>query len=452
MKIHIISLFFLLFLLKTEKNVAQIPVISGWSQFTASADSRLIYVSDISGNDATAQPYLPNAAAVGADPFNPSGAIMPFKTITAAKAQLRAGFPDWILFKRGETWVNQRFGVVDLRGRSSTEPMLIAAYGACGARPQIQTGNADFIHFNGSSASNMAIVGIHALPHTRNGTDEPTAIHLVNAPFDNFLLEDCFFEKFHSNLLAFDPNPANVYAATRTNFKARRNILVDAYTTGSAHAGAMFMNNVNGILFEENLLDHNGWSATIGGANPTQFRHNSYFQVSCQNLVFTKNIVSRAAATGGGFRCGGTITNNLFLANPHNIQFGTEEDYDGLGAGINFPTQFKTGEIAHNVVLDARAESFENGRGISVLKVKNTNIHDNIIAHFTPVTNYNIGIFLNYDENVTVQNNVVYKWGNNRSSGWDWANGVRLGAGLIGINYLTNNEIQMTNNLGTCRA
>ncbi len=450
MKKSIIFLLFSIFFIKTEKNQAQIPVVNGWSQFTPSSDSRLIYVSDISGNDATAQTYLPSSSVIGADPFLPSGSILAYKTIAAAKAQLRVGFPDWLLFKRGETWVNQRIGVVNLNGRSATEPMLMAAYGACGARPQIQTGNLDFIHFFGASASNMAIVGIHAIPHTRGGTDEPIALHLVNAPFSNFLVEDCFFERFHGHFLIQDNNPANAYLATRNNFKARRNILIDAYTTGSTHSGGMFIRNVNGILFEENLIDHNGWSETIAGATPTAFRHNTYFQVSCQNLVFTKNIVSRAGATGGSFRCGGTITDNLFLANPQNMQFGTEENVDGGGGGLNFPTEFRTGEVAHNVILDARAETFDNGRGISVLKVKNANIHDNIIAHFSPITNENIGIFMNYDENVTAENNVIYKWGNNQSSGWSFANGIRLGGGLIGTNYLNNNEIQMTNSLGTC--
>lgn len=450
MKKTIIFLFFSIFLIKIERNHAQIPVVNGWSQFTPSSDSRLIYVSDISGNDATAQTYLPSSPAIGADPFNPSGNILAYKTIAAAKTQLRAGYPDWILFKRGETWVNQRIGVVSLNGRSATEPMLIAAYGACGTRPQIQTGNLDFIHFFGASASNVAIIGIHAYPHTRSGTDDPIALHLVNAPFSNFLVEDCFFERFHGHFLIQDNNSANAYLATRTNFKARRNILVDAYTTSAAHAGGMFIRNVNGILFEENLIDHNGWSATISGATPTQYRHNVYFQVSCQNLVFTKNIVSRAGATGGSFRCGGTITDNLFLANPQSIQFGTEEAVDGGGGGINFPSEFRTGEVANNVILDARAETFDNGKGISVLKIKNANIHNNIIAHFTPVTNYNIGVFMNYDENVTVENNVIYKWGNNLSAGWNFANGIRIGAGLIGTNYLNNNEIQMTNTLGTC--
>lgn len=74
----------------------------------------------------------------------------------------------------------------------------------------------------------------------------------------------------------------------------------------------VFIDNVDSILFEDNVIDHNGWSETIAGATTNGFRHNTYFQVGNRNLIFRNNIVSRAAATGGSFRCGGIIHNNLF--------------------------------------------------------------------------------------------------------------------------------------------
>ena len=61
---------------------------NGWSILTPSADSRLIYVAS-GGNDSTAQPYLPSDAAIGSDPYNPSGAILPYATITADRKSTR---------------------------------------------------------------------------------------------------------------------------------------------------------------------------------------------------------------------------------------------------------------------------------------------------------------------------------------------------------------------------
>lgn len=425
---------------------AQIPVVNGWSQFAPSADSRLIYVSDVSGNDATALHYLPSSPQIGSDPFMPVGAIMPYKTLLAAKAQLRNGFPDWILFKKAETWTNQRFGAITLSGRSATEPLLISAYGACDTRPKILTGTESFIDFIGASASHTVISGIHSTPHTYTGTGDPVGIRLINAPFNSFLVEDCFFEFFAAAITSHDPLLG--YNTTRQNLKIRRCILTDAYKVGGN--SNMFLANIDGILFEDNLIDHNGWNDNVSGAAPNAFSHNTYFQVSNTNLVFQNNIVSRASATGGGFRCGGTILNNLFLSNPKGIQFGTHETVNGSGGGINWPGNFLSGEVADNVVLDSRAESFEQGMGIQVQRVKNTAVHHNIVAHFTPSSDYNIGALLNEVDNVDFHHNIVYNWGNNNTGGNTYSAGLSCANGMIGTNLIHQNDIQMNNLRGSC--
>lgn len=421
---------------------SQLSVVNGWTQFSASTDTRLIYVSSVSGNDATARSYFPSAVEIGNDPFKPTGAIMAYQTLAAARAQLRNGYPDWILFKNGETWTNQRFGVTTLYGRNHNEPMLIGSYGASAQRPTILTGNQGFIDLTGSSSSYLAVVGIQCEPHTRAGNDEPIGIRIISAPFTYVIIEDCYVSKYFQNLAIHDPTFPNY--PTRSRLIMRRNILADAYVTSSSHANCMFIDNVDTVVFHENLLDHNGWSSTISGATPTGFRHNSYFQVNCRHLSFSENIIARAAATGGGHRCGGSIIDNLYIANPKNIQFGTHE------STLNWPTEFVTGEVAYNVVLDARMESFEQGTGIQIQRVKNATIHHNIIAHFTPNSQYNNGLFCNETENINVYNNVIYKWGNNTSSGPAYSNGLAVGSSLLGINTISNNDIQMKNSKGYC--
>lgn len=425
----------------------QIPVVNGWSQFTPSADSRLIYVSDVSGNDATAQFYLPSSPEIGADPFLPVGPILPWKTLAAAKAQLRVGFPDWLLFKRGETWTSQRFGVVTLSGRSATEPLLIGAFGACGERPRLLTGSETLIDFNGASASHVALSGIYATPQTYAGATDCLAVRLINAPFSSFLIEDCFFETF-SNHIAIHNLPS--YGTSRQNLKVRRCILTDAWKIGGSGGGGLFIANVAGILFEENLLDHNGWKTGVPGAEANAFSHNTYFQVSNTGLVFKNNVVSRASATGGGFRCGGSIVNNLFAANPKGIQFGTHESENGSGGGINWPTSFKTGEVANNVILDSRVEPFEQGTGLQIQRIKNAAAHHNIVAGFTPVSEYNTGVILNEVENVDFHHNIVHNWGNNHPAGNPYSTALACGAGIIGSNQLHHNDFQMHLLRGSC--
>lgn len=60
----------------------------GWTNITASADSRIIYVSNSTGNDANAG--LSSSA--------------PLRTIAAAIAKTRNGFADWVRLKRGDVF------------------------------------------------------------------------------------------------------------------------------------------------------------------------------------------------------------------------------------------------------------------------------------------------------------------------------------------------------------
>lgn len=419
---------------------AQLPVINGWTQFSPSSDSRIIYVS-ATGNDATAQSYAPTDPEVGSNPFLPTGSILPYQTIAAAVTQLRDGYPDWILFKKGDSFVNQNLGSTDYYGKNRTEPMLFASYGTSNDRPKIMTGNQQFWNATGSSANYLAFVGLEIFPHTRTTSDDPVGFRIIDAPFTSILIEDCHIHHYFQ-LLAFH-DPVITSTPTRSNFKLRRSILERAYTLTSAHANAMFLNNIDSILFEENLLDHNGWD-TIAGANPTSFRHNSYFQVGCRNLLFRENIVSRAGATGGGFRCGGNIFNNTFLSNPKNIQFGTFE------TTIDWPTEYVTGLVNYNVVLDSRVEPMQPGIGLTSERTKNSIIRDNIIAHFTPVSDYNYAVYLNETENVHFDHNIIYNWGNN-SSGIEYSSGIIVGNSLIGTTYIDSNHVQMKNSQGYCQ-
>ena len=73
----------------------------GWSIITPSADSRLIYVDATNGNDATGTHYLPSTLP-NVDNWHDPGAVQPYQTFSAALAEKRQDYPDWILLKRGE--------------------------------------------------------------------------------------------------------------------------------------------------------------------------------------------------------------------------------------------------------------------------------------------------------------------------------------------------------------
>lgn len=437
----IFGTFFCFFVLLHTPVFAQLPIVDGWTVFTPSADSRIIYVSSSDGNDATAEFYNSSDSELNGNAFLPGTGILPYQTLTAAKAQLRDGFPDWILLQKGDVFNDQSFGTLSIDGRSANEPILIGSYGTAPDRPEVLTGANSFLSFSGA-ASHIAIVGIYAEPHTRTGSDEPSGINILNAPFESFLVEDCHFHLFHMHLVVQDYSGASSY--THKGFTARRNILTDAYKIGGG-GGGVYMHHIDSILFEENLIDHNGWNEAISGADATGFSHNTYFQSSCAHLVFRKNIVSRASAVGIGARCGGVISDNLLLSNPRNLFVGSFDQ-----GQINWPTDAVSGEVTNNVILDARAEAFDAGNGITIDRIRNVEVRRNIVAHFTPSGTYNIGIGADHIDSLIVTQNIVYDWGNNLNSGFDFSSGVSIGPNRLDINRIASNDIQLNNPQGYC--
>lgn len=83
-------------------------------------DSRLVYASASSGNDAN-------------DGLTPA---TPKRTLAAAAELMRQGFPDWLLLRRGDQW-NEGLAGFSFSGRSVSEPAVVTAYGPGGAAPRV---------------------------------------------------------------------------------------------------------------------------------------------------------------------------------------------------------------------------------------------------------------------------------------------------------------------------
>ena len=139
---------------------------NGWTVFTPSSDTRIMYVS-ASGNDSTARIYSKSYA----DPFNPS---LPkaFKTYAAAFSHARNGYPDWILFKRGETFY-EAIGSQIVNGRSASEPFLIGCYGNTGSSPVLKIGSSTgiqigYVNSSAITSQYIAVQGIRVYSHTRD--------------------------------------------------------------------------------------------------------------------------------------------------------------------------------------------------------------------------------------------------------------------------------------------
>lgn len=407
---------------------------NGWTIFEPSSDSRIVYVSASLGNDATAQFYAYNDPEINGNPFQPQSTILPYQTLSAAFSQIRNGYADWVLLKDDEIFNAPNIPLLNLNGRSKSEPILISSYGNSGNRPTLLSASTNLFNFSGN-ANNIAIVGLHGNASLRSPTDEPIAINILNAPFSYFLVENCYFENYASNIVVQDYNSITSY--THKNFIARRNILINSYLVGG-NASGVYMYNIDSIYFFQNLIDHNGWDENISGAGANGFSHNTYFHPSCGFLDFSENIVSRASAVGIGARCGGKIFNNLLIENPRNILIGSFDP-----SQINWPTEAAESEVSYNVVLGSRVDSYDPGNGISLERVRNSYIHHNILAHFTEISDYNNGFGLNYFENIKLSKNIIYNWTNNLNSGPSYASAVFIGTNRLGNSSIDSNKIQL---------
>jgi hypothetical protein len=98
----------------------------GWSIVNPAFDSKIMYVDLVSGDDGEASPHT-NMTLGGGTPRNP-GSVNAYKTIEAAMLELREGYPDWLVVKRGQTFTRTST-LTFPSGRSLTERAVFTSYG-----------------------------------------------------------------------------------------------------------------------------------------------------------------------------------------------------------------------------------------------------------------------------------------------------------------------------------
>jgi hypothetical protein len=155
----------------------------------------------------------------------------------------------------------------------------------------------------------------------------------------------------------------------------------NAWTTTNAHAQGAYFGAVDGLTLSYNTFDHNGWREDKPGAEPDQFRHNCYVQVSCRNVTSRQNIYRDAANIGLSLRCGGVSSNDRFIRCPTSIQMGTDQPgYDSFTPSgmILSPVIFGSADI-----LRRPYDGFE-AAGISITNGLNVQIHDAVLMENDP--------------------------------------------------------------------
>jgi len=309
---------------------------AGWTAFPPSAaGARVVHVSSSAGR--------PTNTGLSPD--------SPVDSLARGVALLRDGAGDRLLLRCGDTF-RESFGGWTKSGRSPDQPLLIASYGD-GQRPRVVSpGTA--LNILSTEVHDLALVGLHltaagrdpALPDFDPASPASHGVRVVR-PVTNLLIEDCRVEFFGSNLTL---TAGDVPGAKLSNIRVRRCQVLDAWSTAGAFtAQGLYASGCDGLLIEENVFDHNGWSETIPGAVGNIFRHNLYLSAANANVIVRGNVIARAASHGLQLRGGGVIEDNLFLDNALHC----------LLAGA-------AGRFRRNAVLGGRDLDADNPRGFGV--------------------------------------------------------------------------------------
>jgi hypothetical protein len=394
---------------------------AGFTKFTKSGDTRVIYVSSSTGNDNN-------------DGRSPGAAV---KTAQRGYDLLRSGSPDWLLFKRGDTF-NHGLPTWKKSGKNSNEKMLVSSYGN-GARPHFKVPSEHFARSWGT-VRHVAFVGLHAHAVNRDPSQpgfkrepsqRPAAVRDQNGFYwlaggGDILVEDCLIEWFKFNLVFQNVNDGFVQ-----DIQIRRNILLNAYghwdKKYGGHASGLYASKVKGMTLVENVFDSNGAHDDIPGAVPTKFNHNIYVQYDCSDITAVGNILSRGASHGAQFRAGADVDNNLFVGNSLAFFVAREES-----------------RVTRNVVLQSNDLSSNESRGfgIEVLPCRVAVVENNIVSQKKGSLREASAIHITWEDgsmqftggqyDVYIRNNKIYNWP--VAGSYDKAITIHTGAAKIRAN------------------
>jgi hypothetical protein len=382
----------------------------GWTILSPGANTQTIYVSSSLGDDSN------DGTSEGS----------PVQTIDKAKSLLTSGHPVWLLLKAGDTWT-ESIGKWKWPGTSAIQASLLGSYGT-GPRPLLKTGTDDGIQFFGggdvpATIDNVAIIGIDFYSNARDPSspDFIAGGSSANGAFllrggQNILIEDCSF-RFYSGNVVIQGVDNPFY-----NLTIRRNEILNAYSSDDqAHSQGIYMDTTHGVLIEENVIDHNGWNASVAGGVPTIFNHNLYLQTSNSGVVVQNNISANASSHGIMQRSGGLTSGNLLINDPISIS-----------SGNSYAIASEATQITNNVVLDGTTTIMEGSEAIAwgiVVDPTNSStlVQGNLISHdVCPGTNVT-GIEVDGHNN-TVNANVINNW---RGGIVDHAGGAVIGSGQL---------------------
>jgi len=378
----------------------------GWTTFDLSPDSLVIYVSSSEGDD-------------GNDGLTPETAVA---TPARGAELVRDGSPDFLLFKRGDTWRAQDIGSDRVvrrfkSGQDVAHPIVVYSYGDSTERPRLEI-DKNFIDHDGNERSYVAIVGLAFISYPKvpddsafNGHDGG-GLRLIGTGHD-VLVEDNYFEY------------GEIVVQDEVDVQIRRNVVYRSYEVGTCAYNAdgsrdpngnsdirpsgMFAGGVDGLTIEGNVWDQNGWNPDVAEACATIYNHDLYLSGNSR-LAVTDNLILRASSIGikmssadEGESDDILIDNNVFA-----------EGEIGISMGGNADTQyrFRNAVVSDNVFTDIGRDQPTTRTltwYIDLIDNDGTRVENNLLVNQPPLSNpYGIALSGGTNRDVTIAANFFY--------------------------------------------
>lgn len=438
----------------------------GWSIIKPDIETKIVYVSSTEGDDNLGQVY--NGLGMD-DPFNPSN-ISAFKTIEKAYEHVRDGKPDWILLKKGDRFELEQTLWLKT-GKSQTAHIVLGAYGNKNSKRPIIDSNSNNAIQGLRNRSYNTILGIEFYSRTHDpsspyfkGWDIKGSTAFTNLASNvngNWYVRGLHFENNRFNFYSTGITLGSMGAAINTNIVIRRNEFLNAYKT-NGHSAGMFLSQVDHILIEENILDHNGWyqqrpsNVTLNTKDKgyaTIFNHNIYVNHG-NNMVIRKNLTSRSSSIGMKFTSNANtetkintiessnilLIDNLFIEGEVGISLGGNKDYNN---GYRWENIQVVGNVLSNIGR-TRPTNRNISWGIGAYDWKSGNICGNVVMDQTvnQITNVNAIDVSGDIGDVTVLSNTIINMGISNEAYQNVANDKLSTSGNLYISKTSSNSLE----------
>jgi hypothetical protein len=387
-----------------------VPPVS-WTDFTQylTTGSRIMYVA-ADGDDSTGTVYTTASTAIGSDPMTPAGPVLAFKTYEAARSLTRDYEADWILFRRGDSFVLENgllshgihfFSTHDPDGPSIRK--VIGAYGSEALPRPILTvaptaWTQSLIQSFAVGTTQYGNTAFVSLDLRAPGAGDGNHACISIAGQSNLHFEDCRIKgacEFIAYQWSGDPEPRRCH-----NITLRRCAIVDTARASGGHVQGLFVSEVIGLVLEECVVDRNGyvedptdpstWTAplTTDNANSTAMPagqgvqpHRTWFSRnfygSSYSGLFIRGCILSRSGSSHQMRVGGVAERNVFIWNDSAMSSIVQSQRAPWLSGQTLSTNL----VLHDDHLLCQSES---GVGLvaSVGQGFKAVVSDNIVAHF----------------------------------------------------------------------